>query len=134
MAPMHKLTDHPYRLALAAFDVADDYAFLPNIANVVCLRKGDIWRSKTGERYTENIVKWIEPVDYALGFGPAIDLILKNLQDCEYLRNVAANCRELEVQVLVSLDDDCRVPHVHFTSQQLNVLGSIGASIDCHIA
>lgn len=122
-----------YKLFLAGFGFPDKYLESSSLSSLLVYKKGDTWRKKTGEKFTENIFKYSVNVTYELGFEPAVDKIINVLGANAELAEIVSACEYIELQVSVTTEDNFRVPHIHLTSKQMVFLGNLGASLEINI-
>jgi hypothetical protein len=96
-------------------------------------KKNDIWRRGTGEKYKENIFKLKVNVSYDSGYGTAFDEIIRILEDDKELFDIIVSCNYAELQVIVSTDDDLRVPQIQLTPKQMEYFGQRGIALEINI-
>lgn len=123
-----------FNLFLAGFGFPDCYLESHYLSTLIVHKKGDIWRTRTGETYKENIFKYNVTVLYETGFGPAFDEIIKAINNDVMLNKVIASCRHIEIQVSIAIGEDFRLPQIHLTSEQMAFFGRIGAELEVHIS
>lgn len=122
-----------FKLYLAGFGFPDCYLESHSLSTFEIHKKGEVWRSRTGEKYTQNIFKYAVDVIYETGFNLAINQIIGILNKDNTLLKIVSSCKDVELQVSVITDQDFRIPHIHFTSEQMVFLGKIGIDIEIHI-
>jgi len=122
-----------YIINLTGFGIDDSYIEDINITELKIKRKGDIWNKRTGKKYEENIIRISSTTQYEEGFGPAVDNILCKLETISLLSNLFLNCRYVELQLCIFLDDSNRVPSIHISLEQLQRLSKFNANIDVDI-
>ncbi|WP_305907881.1 hypothetical protein Q9L42_013460 [Methylomarinum sp. Ch1-1] len=123
-----------FYLNLIGSGFSDEYISLKYQEDIVFHKKGDVWRSRTGELYASNFFKYRIKVVYEIGFLVAIDHLIENIDNDQNLKNLVFNSSQLEVQISISLDENIRVPHFHMTPSQMLYFANIGAELDLHIS
>ncbi len=122
-----------YVINLTGFGIEDSYINSINIRDLRIIKKGDIWNKRTGKKYEENIIRISLTTTYEEGFGSVIDQILSKLESTSLLSKLFMNCRYVELQIWISLDDENRVPSIHISQEQMTRLTKIKAHIDVDI-
>jgi hypothetical protein len=123
-----------YRLNFYLLGVSDDLISQLDSNQIEIKRKGDIWNKRTGKRYNENIVKKIIYTTYEEGFQLAVDKLISFIGSNPQYKNIIAFAKEVTMQICIDLDEECRVPYIKFTSEQLAYLSAINSDIDFHIS
>lgn len=123
-----------FKLYLAGFGFSDRYLEIQSLSEFEIHKKGEIWRSRTGEKYTENIFKFGINVIYEKGFAPAINQIIEILNNDKVLLEIITNCEHVELQVSITTDENFRIPHIHLTSKQMEFFSRIGIDLEIHIS
>lgn len=124
-----------YTLYLAGFGFSDQYLNYSCLNLTKVYKKGDIWKARrTEETYDENFFKYRVEVIYEEGFEVACDKIIQELKCNFCLAKVVANCTYVELQVITSVDEDFRVPSIHFRVDQLVFLAQHRIEIDASIS
>lgn len=119
---------------LAGFGFPDQYLDVPCVSSLEILKKGDVWRRKTEEKYKENIAILSITTTYEDGFGSVIDKIIGIIKNDGCLFEMFSSCGYLELQIVVSMGDNYRIPHIHISKNQMRFLLSMDADIDIQIS
>ncbi len=94
---------------------------------------GEVISSRTGKRESENHI-WIEAsTTYEAGFEQPLDELINILKASDLLRGAFAECRHVEVQIWVSLNDENHVPSIHLSPDQIGFLSELGAHLDVDV-
>ena len=97
-------------------------------------RKGDVWNKRTGKQYKENIAKKTIYTSYEKGFEPIINELIFFIKENTFVSRLLEHAREISLQICVDLDEECRIPYIHFTSEQLSFFSKINSEIDFQIS
>ena len=121
-------------LYIAGFGFPDHYLCHHCLSTLKVYKKGDIWRSRTGDRYTQNIFKYIIDVQYETGIEPAADKIIEAIKKDGDLLEILTNCEYVELHVSISIGEEFRIPQIHLTAKQMEFFGQLGAELEIHIS
>jgi hypothetical protein len=122
-----------YIVNLAGFGIDDDTIASLDNKGLQIKKRGDVWNSRTGKKYPENIISISCDTSYEKGFGPIIDEIINKLKSSQSLLDTFEKCNYVELQIWASLDVDYHVPSIHISLEQMKFLAKINANIDIDI-
>lgn len=121
-----------YRINFKGFGLPDNaLSLIPKTANIEVNLKGELqYQNKYCD---ENIISLKSSTTYENGFKPAIDDQIRFLKGRNDLLELFRKCRDIELQLWIDLNDENRVPSIHFTPEQLSFLAELKVHIDIDI-
>ena len=123
-----------YRLNFYIVGIGDAQADQLDNQQIDVKRKGDIWNKRTGKKYEENIAKKTIYTTYEEGFQPIVGELIAFIKENSHTSTLLKHAREISLQICVDLDDECRVPYIRFSPEQLAFFSEINSEIDFHIS
>jgi hypothetical protein len=123
-----------FRLNLHIIGFEDTLIGALNLEDIVVMRKGDVWNKRTGKQFTENSIEKTVQTTYEEGFGPALDKMIQFIVKNPTILNLIKIARLVSFQICVDLDDECNIPYIGVTKEQIAYLAEINAELEFHIS
>jgi hypothetical protein len=124
------------KFSMSLIGVGFDESFFKsvNCDSLQFYRKGDVWRKRTGQTYEDNIARLSINVTIEEGYSEALNRLMDMLDKNPSLLALTLNCREVEVQFSIAVEEYPDFPWLHLDSEQVKYLSKINAEIDVNIS
>jgi len=123
-----------YRARISGWGI-DAYALeeVSNISRVSIRRKGEPKAGLPTIPEKENVFFIEEVTTYETGFEPAVDRLLARIEESPELAIALEKSGYRELAIWVTLDDENRVPCIHFAPDQVRRLSELEIHIDVDV-
>jgi len=123
-----------YRARISGWGIdADALEEVSNISRVSIRRKGESKAGLPTIPEKENIFFIEEVTTYETGFEPAVDRLLARIEESPELSSALEKSGYRELAIWVTLDDENRVPCIHFAPDQVRRLSELEIHIDVDV-
>jgi hypothetical protein len=123
-----------YRARISGWGIdADTLEEVCNLSRVCIRRKGEPKDRLPTIPEKENIFFIEEVTTYETGFEPAVDRLLARIEESPELANALERSSYRELAIWVTLDDENRVPCIHFAPDRLKRLSELEIHIDVDV-
>ncbi len=123
-----------YRARISGWGIeSDSLEEVSTIRGVSIRRKGESKAGLPTIPEKENIIFIEEVTTYETGFEAAVDRLLARIEESPELASALERSAERELAIWVTLDDENRVPCIHFSPDQIRRLSEHVVHIDVDV-